>query len=54
MGGTPIQDPQDFIERLAKCHGEGRLNIIGEPVPWSECGTGGDGALSERLAARIA
>jgi hypothetical protein len=54
MCGASVQDAQHLIQRLAKCHGEGRLNIIGEPVPWAECGTGGDDALPERLAARVA
>jgi hypothetical protein len=54
MGGTPIQDPQDLIEGLAKCDRKRRFNIVSEPIPRAECGSCRNRALSERLAARIA
>jgi hypothetical protein len=54
MGGTPIQDPQHFIERLTKCDRERRLNIVCEAITRTECGSCRNRALSERLAARIA
>jgi hypothetical protein len=54
MCGTSVQDAQHIIERLAECNGEVRLNVVGEPVPWAECGAGGDDTLAERLTARVA
>jgi hypothetical protein len=54
MGGTPIQDPQHFIERLTKCDRKRRLNIVCESISRTECGSCCNRALSERLAARIA
>ena len=54
MGGTPIQDPQNFIERLTKCDRKRRLNIVCESIAWTKCGSCCNRALSERLATRIA
>jgi hypothetical protein len=54
MGGTPIQDPQHFIERLTKCDRERRLNIVCEAITRTQCSSCRNRALSERLAARIA
>lgn len=54
MGGTPIQDPQDFIEGLTKCERKRRLNIVCESISGAECGSCRNRALSERLTARIA
>ena len=45
------QDAQHIIERLAKCNGEVGLNVVGEPITRAECGTRGDGALAEGVAA---
>jgi hypothetical protein len=53
MGGTPIQDPQHFIERLTKCDRKRRLNIVREPISRAECGSCRNRALPKRFAARI-
>ncbi len=54
MGGTPIQDPQDFIEGLTKCDRKRRLYKVSESISRTECGSCCNRAPSERLAARIA
>jgi hypothetical protein len=53
MGGTPIQDPQHFIERLTKCDCKRRLNIVSEAIPWTKCSSRRNRALPKRFAARI-
>ena len=51
MGGTPIQDPQHFIEGLTKCNRKRRFNIVCEAIARTQRSSYGNRALSERLAA---